>query len=579
MKLSFRPVRAMSVSVATCLLAGSLCLAQAQEAPVLSPGAAEVVKLVQAGVGPEVIKTYIRSITNSFNLNTATILYLNDAGVSPELVDTMMDHDKSLAAPAPVVGPPPAPAVTAVDAPVAAPAAAVLVDDFTQTLAPYGAWVNVDGYGRCWRPTVAVYDASWQPYGDRGHWVYTDAGWYWNSEYAWGVAFHYGRWFRHPNYGWCWWPDTVWAPSWVTWRSTDDYCGWAPLPPFSAYRPGLGFFYRGATVSVGFDFGLDAGLFMFVPVGHFCEPHPRYYRVDRDRGEEIFHHAGVINSFDVDRHENRFVNRGIPVERINNVSHHHFEAVRVDQVPHADRQEWHGVNGGGFNPGVRYHGNDNGARGGQNFSPEQRHEVAPGNNNDGFHGNYSGFHGSTDFNPGQRGFDRQASPAGGKGVRPEQPTPPRTPGNPPGNPPGNSNLPETAPPANHGDNGGNGLKGHHPGQGLAGGDQRPEAPVPPRPPSVPGGNLTRPQDNNNNHSGWIQNRPVMPVQPAQQTHGYVPSAPASPARNFSQPQPEKHGNLVPAAPRSTPVPPVPASGNQPHGGNLTRGTDWDKGGH
>ena len=127
MKLSFRPLRFLNAGVVVAVLAGSLGLAQAQEVPVLSSGAAEVVKLAQAGVGASVIKTYIGTVPGTFNLNAATILYLNDAGVSTDLVDTMMDHDKNLAASAPVVGPPPAPVETAADAPVAAPVAEVTV--------------------------------------------------------------------------------------------------------------------------------------------------------------------------------------------------------------------------------------------------------------------------------------------------------------------------------------------------------------------------------------------------------------------------------------------------------------------
>ena len=536
MKLSIRPWRVMSAGVVASVLAGSLCLAQAQDAPVLSPGASEVLKLVQSGVGAGVIKTYIGNISGPFNLNASTILYLNDAGVSTELVDTMMDHDKNLSAPPPVTESAPVPAVVTADTGTAAPVTDVTVDDFTQTLAPYGAWVDVEGYGRCWRPTVAVYDSTWQPYGDRGHWVNTDAGWYWDSEYAWGVAFHYGRWFHHANYGWCWWPDTVWAPSWVTWRSADDYCGWAPLPPFSVYRPGLGFYYRGLSVGVGFDFGLDAGLFMFVPVGRFCEPHPRYYRVDRDRGAEIFRRAGVINSFDVDRHDNRFVNRGIPVERFNNATHHNIAQVRVDQVPHADRQVWHGANGGGFNPGG--------------------HVVTPGGRPN---GNGYENHGGQNPLPGQPGGTQHAATfSGGFGGHAEQPVQPRTPGNQPGY--GTSH--EVTPPANHNGNLGHGMSGYNPNQGQTGGYQHPVTPVQPRTPSVPGGNLAPRPQNNNNNPGWSQSRPVAPVQQAEQPHNYVPAAPAPPAQNYSQPRPAS---------------PAPASGNQSHGGNLSHGPD--KNGH
>src|SRR5205814_3952510 len=53
---------------------------------------------------------------------------------------------------------------------------------FYDALAPYGSWVDVDGYGRCWQPTVEVADPNWQPYLDCGRWVYTDCGWYWMSD-------------------------------------------------------------------------------------------------------------------------------------------------------------------------------------------------------------------------------------------------------------------------------------------------------------------------------------------------------------------------------------------------------------
>jgi len=357
---------------------------QAQEAPPLSPAAAEVLKLAQSGVAPEVIKNYISSSSDQFGLNTQAILYLNDAGVSTDLMDIMMAHDQALSTPpAPVSAPPPP---TTADVSAAPPAEPVTVDDFTTTLAHYGTWIDVEGYGRCWRPTVVVYDANWQPYCDRGHWVNTDTGWYWNSDYAWGVAFHYGRWFRHPGFGWCWWPDTVWAPSWVTWRSADDYCGWAPLPPFSVYRPGVGFFYRGVSVSVGFDFGLEAGLFTFVPAGHFCEPHPRYYCVDRARSVDIFRRTTIINHFEVDRHANVVVNRGIPVERISAASHRSFTPVSVEQVRHSEREGWHGGGQiGGFggrsepvHPATHFNNN---LGGGHYPAPNQPQAVPSANDN------------------------------------------------------------------------------------------------------------------------------------------------------------------------------------------------------
>jgi hypothetical protein len=102
-------------------------------------------------------------------------------------------------------------------------------DDFDEPLSPYGQWVVVEGYGRCWRP--AQVEANWRPYAN-GHWELTDAGWYWESDEPWAWAtYHYGRWEMTGNYGWVWMPQTEWAPAWVSWREGGGYVGWAPLPP------------------------------------------------------------------------------------------------------------------------------------------------------------------------------------------------------------------------------------------------------------------------------------------------------------------------------------------------------------
>jgi hypothetical protein len=303
---------------------------------------AQVVKLTQAGMSADVIRNYIATCPGTFNLDAGKIVELNDVGVPTDIVNAMMDHDKNISAPAAAVAPPPP-----VSSPEAAPAQDVSLNYFDDTLTPYGSWVVIEGYGRCWRPTTVIYDSAWQPYCDRGHWVYSDCGWFWNSDYAWGATFHYGRWFRHAQFGWCWWPDTVWAPSWVTWRSSSDYCGWAPLPPFTVYRPGIGFLYRGASVAVGFDFGLEAGCFTFVSPDHFCEHNPRYFRVERERVPEIFHRTTIVNNYNV--HDRVIVNGGISVDRFNAGGRRPIQPVAVAQIPNAGRQGWHGNEAGGNN--------------------------------------------------------------------------------------------------------------------------------------------------------------------------------------------------------------------------------------
>jgi hypothetical protein len=110
---------------------------------------------------------------------------------------------------------------------------------FQNALDPYGEWLEVGDYGTCWHPT-GVAD-GWSPYTD-GYWSYTDAGWTWVSYEDWGgITYHYGRWVRVVGVGWVWVPDYEWGPAWVSWRSNDDYVGWAPLPPEATWDDDVGF--------------------------------------------------------------------------------------------------------------------------------------------------------------------------------------------------------------------------------------------------------------------------------------------------------------------------------------------------
>ena len=306
--------------------------------PSINPSSAlaEVVKLAQSGVDESVLYAFITNSTSIFGLGSDQIIYLNDLGLSGPLVTTMIEHDQEVkqywanraqaqaalavatnSAPAPenAAGPayinPPQPEPAPQPQPVE-----VSNNYFYDTLSPYGSWVNVDGYGLCWRPTVAVVNPGWQPYADRGRWVYSDAGWYWLSDYSWGAtAFHYGRWFNQPNVGWCWWPDRVWGPSWVSWRYSSGYCGWAPLPPAACYRPGVGFTYYGNSVGVSFAFGLSANCYTFVPTAYFCSPRPYNHRVPGHQRTAVYNQTVVANNYIVGNN-NTVVNGGIPVAQV-----------------------------------------------------------------------------------------------------------------------------------------------------------------------------------------------------------------------------------------------------------------------
>jgi hypothetical protein len=134
--------------------------------------------------------------------------------------------------------------------------------DFYEPLTPHGEWVMAGSHGRVWRPGHVARD--WRPYSN-GHWVRTDAGWYWVSEEPWAWAtYHYGRWDYTEQYGWYWVPQTQWAPAWVSWHEGGGYVGWAPLQP-------------SVSISVGGYVGFNPSripprAYVFVEQRQFLEP-------------------------------------------------------------------------------------------------------------------------------------------------------------------------------------------------------------------------------------------------------------------------------------------------------------------
>ena len=320
-----------------------------------SPNLADLLKLARAGVSENLMLKFIQNTPGAFGLGAAEIIHLNDLGVSENIINTMMERDRAYATAPQAVAPAPTPAPATViveqqPAVIAAPAP-VTVNYLYETLSPYGTWVEMDGYGRCWQPTVIAYQTDWQPYSDRGRWIFTDSGWYWASDYSWGnIAFHYGRWFRDSHRGWCWSPDTVWAPAWVSWRNNNDYCGWAPLPPHTHYRSGIGFTYYDRNVGFSFDFGLGADCYTFVPTGHFHDSHPNHHAVPRQQVTQIFNNTTVINNI-VQGDNNTVINRGLTPEYIAAATHKPIKTVPVHNLnphislPHRnDNRDGNGIN-------------------------------------------------------------------------------------------------------------------------------------------------------------------------------------------------------------------------------------------
>jgi hypothetical protein len=221
-------------------------------------------------------------------------------------------------APVPVYVPEPAPAYVQ---PAPPPAVVVIQreDDFYQPLTPYGQWVDVDSYGRCWRPGQV--EAGWRPYSN-GHWELTDDGWYWASDEPWAWAtYHYGRWEQAANYGWVWMPQTEWAPAWVSWRAGGGYVGWAPLPP---ERRG------GVTVNVI----VAPAAYCYVPEGRMHDPvRPTTVIVNNTT---IINKTVIINKTKV---VNKVViNEGPRADDVERVSGKKIQKVSVNDLRHKDEE-------------------------------------------------------------------------------------------------------------------------------------------------------------------------------------------------------------------------------------------------
>jgi hypothetical protein len=142
--------------------------------------------------------------------------------------------------------------------------AAVSTEFIYNLLDSCGQWIDVDPYGYCWHPKDTGTD--WHPY-TIGRWVRTDAGWTWESDERFGwIVYHYGRWIRLSKVGWCWVPDTKWAPAWVSFREGGERVGWAPLPPEARLSESAGI---GEWADAYYNIGPSA--YRFLPIQRFGE--------------------------------------------------------------------------------------------------------------------------------------------------------------------------------------------------------------------------------------------------------------------------------------------------------------------
>jgi hypothetical protein len=310
--------------------------------------------MAEAGTSDDVLLAYVKNSTSTFDLSADQILYLRDIGVSSPVISAMLSRDTDLKsqaapytydqklypatapAPAPIPAPEaaPAPVTEAAPAPVQAPPPVYVsspptdVSYFYGNLSPYGTWVQLDGVGWCWQPRVVIVNHGWRPYCDSGHWVYTDAGWFWQSDYSWGWApFHYGRWYLHERCGWVWTPDRVWGPAWVTWRSEGEHCGWAPLPPHADFDLHMGYRFNGVHVALNFDFGLRPDHFTFISLRDFNDHDFAHRRLPPAQVTQIYNHTTIINNYVVQN--NTIVNQGMKVDSVAAATHTQFKKVAI----------------------------------------------------------------------------------------------------------------------------------------------------------------------------------------------------------------------------------------------------------
>ena len=219
---------------------------------------------------------------------------------------------------------------------------------FYDPLEPYGTWVLIPSYGWCWYPYGVPVD--WRPYRD-GRWLDTDDGWMFESEAPWGWAcYHYGRWFWNDDYGWCWWPDTVWGPSWVAWRTSGDWIGWAPLPPRFIWHVGVGF----GSTSIDFDAYIPSHSYCFVQYSHFLGSNVSVFCVLPAQNVIIIRETRIFIYFDEDEHHHvRNRMHDDDRRRIERAEGHSIERYRLQDADSPDKEGASGKDLKVFRPDVR----------------------------------------------------------------------------------------------------------------------------------------------------------------------------------------------------------------------------------
>jgi hypothetical protein len=201
------------------------------------------------------------------------------------------------------------------------------VDLFYKSLSE-GSWFDVEDYGYCWQPDVAVNNSSWRPYTD-GYWAYADVGWTWISyeDFGW-ATYHYGAWTRLKGQGWVWFPSANldWGPAWVSWRQGEDVIGWAPFPPRG---PGIVYVGEKVTGNVDDEFGISAGCYNFCGIKFMGEPVLRSRILDLRQNQTYMDQTR--NATNIAVRSNRAYNYGVDVNVVNQYSSRPVQKLLLEQ--------------------------------------------------------------------------------------------------------------------------------------------------------------------------------------------------------------------------------------------------------
>lgn len=195
---------------------------------------------------------------------------------------------------------------------------------FYRKLEPHGEWRETSDYGYVWQPRAAEGSRNWRPY-TNGRWVYTDAGWTWDSEEPFGWAtYHYGRWTRLRNIGWVWVPGDEWAPAWVSWRKSEEYVGWAPLPPEATFDRRTGIHNWSDNY---YDIGPEE--YAFVPTNDFGSRRLEQNVVPAERNVTIV--TQTTNVTNITYNNTTIVNQGPNYDELRGRSRLPIERLRLER--------------------------------------------------------------------------------------------------------------------------------------------------------------------------------------------------------------------------------------------------------